>query len=95
MWGRTLTQEMMVGKEVLLIVSEGCPGCEEAKRLLGENARVMDIAKSDDAAKIALELGIMAVPTLVMYDKEEGKMCLVDKKLLPTRCTSLSIGGHR
>lgn len=85
---------MMVGKEILLIVSEGCPGCEEAKRILGENARVMDIAKSDDAAKIALKLGIMAVPTLVMYDREAGKMCLVDKKLLPTKCVSIIIGGY-
>jgi len=85
---------MMVGKEILLIVSEGCPGCEEAKRILGENARVMDIAKSDDAAKIALKLGIMAVPTLVMYDREAGKMCLVDKKLLPTKCASIIIGGY-
>ena len=85
---------MMLGKEVILIVNEGCPGCEEAKRMIGKNARVMDIAKSDEAAKIALELGIMAVPTLVMYDREAGKMCLVDKNLLPTKCKTISIGGY-
>ena len=85
---------MMLGKEIILIVNEGCPGCEEAKKAFGKDVMVMDIAKSDEAAKIALELGIKAVPTLVMYDKEAGKMCLVDKKLLPTKCASIIIGGY-
>ena len=85
---------MMLGKEIILVVNEGCPGCEEAKRMLGKDVRVMDIAKSEEAAKIALELGIMAVPSIVMYDRDEGKMCLVDKKLLPTRCASIIIGGY-
>ena len=86
---------MMLGKEVILMVVEGCPGCEEAKRILGEDVRVMDIAKSDEATKIALELGIKAVPTVVIYDPEAGKMCLVDKDLSPTRCMYNTIGGHR
>ena len=86
---------MMLGKEVILIVAEGCPGCEEAKRIFGKDVRVIDIAKSDEAAKIALKLEIKAVPTVVIYDPEAGKVCLVDKKLLPTKCTSINKGGHR
>lgn len=72
----------MTGKELILIVAEGCPGCEAAKeRIKGDKRfKVLDITKSNEAASIALKLGIDRVPTLVEVDREANKVCVFDPK---------------
>jgi|YelNatPaOPRAMG01_1025707.scaffolds.fasta_scaffold475765_1 glutaredoxin len=47
--------EMAVKRRLILIVAEGCPGCEQAKQAV-ENSwakiEVLDVTKSEEAAKI-------------------------------------------
>ena len=71
-------------KEYVLIVAEGCAGCEEAKeRLKGDKRfRILDVTKSDEAATIALKLGIVEVPTVVEIDRDANRMCAM-KDLKP------------
>ncbi len=74
-----------MGREVVIIVAEGCQGCHElVERLQKENAqvRILDVTKSLEAAQIVKDLGIKAVPTLVTVEKTETgtKFCMVDEK---------------
>ena len=75
-------------KEYVLIVAEGCAGCEEAKaRLKGDKRfRVLDITKNNEAASIALKLGINEVPTVVEIDREANKICFM--KDLKPKCAT-------
>ena len=68
-----------MGKEYVLIVAEGCAGCEAAKeRIKGDRRfRVLDVTKSDEAASIALKLGIVEVPTVVEIDRDANKICVM------------------
>ena len=72
----------MTAKELILIVAEGCPGCEAAKtRIKGDKRfRILDVTKSDEAANIALKLGITKVPTVVEVDREANRICVFDPK---------------
>ncbi len=71
-----------MGKEYVLIVAEGCPGCEQAKaKVKGDKKfRVLDVTKNNEAALIALKLGIMEVPTVVEIDREANKMCVLQNE---------------
>lgn len=68
-----------MAREFILIVAEGCPGCEAAKqRIRGDKRfRVLDLTKSDEASNIVLKLGIKAVPTVVEVDKEANRICVL------------------
>lgn len=70
---------MTMTREYILIVAEGCPGCGAAKaRVKGDKRfRVLDVTKSNEAAAIALKLGIMAVPTVVEVDREANRICVL------------------
>ena len=68
-----------MAKEYVLIVAEGCAGCEAAKeRIKGDTRfRVLDVTKNNEAASIALKLGINEVPTVVEIDRDANKMCVM------------------
>lgn len=56
-----------------LIVTDGCPGCTEAKREMKDwidagFIEVLNIMTSDKAADIAIEEGLEALPILVLED---------------------------
>jgi hypothetical protein len=68
-----------MAKEFVLIVAEGCAGCKEAKeRVKGDKRfRVLDITENNEAASIALKLGINEVPTVVEIDHDANKICVM------------------
>jgi len=78
----------LAGKDVILMVAEGCPGCEEAKKSIGAGVRVVDITKSEVAAGLVKELNIISVPTLLEIDRENGKLCVTE--MGKTRCVDFS-----
>lgn len=72
-------------KEMIIIVAEGCAGCKElVKRVQKENinARVLDVTKNLEAARIVRDLKIVSVPTIVTVEKtEQGtELCALDKE---------------
>ena len=78
-----------MAKEYVLIVAEGCAGCEAAKeRIRGDKRfRILDITKNNEAASIALKLGIVEVPTVVEIDRDANKICVMkDEK---PKCATL------
>jgi len=77
----------LAGKDIILMVTEGCPGCEEAKKSLGAKVRVVDITKSDAAAGLVKELNIISVPTVLEIDRESGKLCITE--MGKTRCVDV------
>jgi len=75
-------------KEYVILTAKHCPSCEALKRYIPEGGkfRYMDVSESLEAARIAKVLGVMAVPTIVVLDKENNKMCILDDKFRPQRC---------
>jgi len=71
-----------MAKRYILIVSEGCGGCDEARRQLEEqNAtyEVLDVTKSLYAADIVRQSGLFKVPLLVEVDEKADKVCVLDE----------------
>ena len=68
-------------KRYILIVSEGCGGCEEAKQQLAADARVevFDVTKSLYAADIIRQSGLFKVPLLVEVDEKEDRVCVLNE----------------
>jgi len=80
-----MAEEIKRERYLILIVAEGCPGCDElAERLKRSkiNAKVMDVTKSLEAARIVRDLGIVSVPTIVSVETtEQGtELCTLDKQ---------------
>ena len=72
-------------RELIVIVAEGCPGCNElAERLKRSkiNAKVLDVTKSLEAARIVRDLGIIRVPTIVSVERTERgtELCTFDEE---------------
>lgn len=71
-------------KRYILIVSEGCGGCEEAKKLLAgnPNVSVLDVTKSLYAADVVRhngnETGVFKVPLLVEVDSSKDQVCVIE-----------------
>jgi len=74
--------------EFVVIVAEGCPGCEHLKKALNPNSRIrfLDITKDAEAVQIAQELNIMAVPTFVAINRDLGELCSLDRDFKPVKC---------
>lgn len=74
-----------MGKEIIAIVAEGCPGCHELIEKLkqsNQTIKILDVTKSLEAARIVRDLGIDRVPTLISVEKSETgtTFCTMDKK---------------
>lgn len=73
-----------MAKRYILIVSEGCAGCEEAKKLLADDNRVevLDVTKSLYAADIIKhageQTGTYKVPILVEVDQKQDSVCVLE-----------------
>ena len=74
-------------KEIILIVAEGCPHCEEVKKTLPDSSKgkikVLDVTKSLEAARLMRDLGVFKVPLLVTvekFDSGETEYCTLDEK---------------
>jgi glutaredoxin len=86
----------MAGKKrLILIVAEGCPHCEQAKQAVESskaNIEILDVTKSEEAARICRDLGIYSVPTLVAVEETESgiKMCTLDKDKNKVKCVESS-----
>lgn len=88
---------MVEVESFVLLVQEGCPGCESAKKELakmggeGKNIRVLDIGKDAEGAKIAGALQVREVPSFVVVQREGDKRsaCLIDKAGEVGRCAEL------
>lgn len=83
----------MPERELVLIVAEGCEGCEAAKRSVGKGVRVLDVTRSDEAARIVRSLRLNRVPVLVELNRADGRVCLLEEGRL--RCAPLSDGVRR
>ena len=70
-----------MAKRYILIVSEGCGGCEEAKQQLAADARVevLDVTKSLYAADIVRQSGLFKVPLLVEVDEKGDRVCVLNE----------------
>jgi len=81
-----------MSKQYILIVAEGCHGCAEAKAKVkgNPNIRVADIQEDDLAADIVKSLGITAVPTVVEWDENSRKACVLDKDF-NRRCAMVDV----
>jgi hypothetical protein len=68
-----------VAKEYVLLVAEGCKGCEEAKLVVKEypDVKVIDVTKSLYGADIIRQTGIYQVPLLVEIDKANDEVCIL------------------
>ena len=68
----------------ILIVAEGCGGCQAAlEKAKGDNRiEVLDVAKDKRALEILRALGLEAVPVVVALNEKLGKVCALteDKK---------------
>ena len=78
-----------VTKEYIVIVADGCSACDEVKQKLKGNKKfkILDLAKSKKAQKIASELDIMSVPTLLEIDRKKGTTCILDGA--QTKCVKM------
>ncbi len=61
----------------VLVVGSGCPHCEQVMSILKQRGTldsytIVD-ANTKEGAKIADELGIMAVPECVLVEEKDGK----------------------
>jgi glutaredoxin len=85
-----------VGKRrLILIVAEGCPGCEQAKKAIEgskANIEILDVTKSEEAARICRDLNIFKVPTLVAIEETEKgvKACTLDEDKTKLKCVESS-----
>jgi hypothetical protein len=77
-----------MGVEIVVIVAEGCPACERLKETIPPDSgvRFLDVTKSEEAVRIASDLGIRAVPTFVAINHEENELCSLDRDFKPKKC---------
>jgi len=79
----------------ILIVAEGCGGCEEAlqKAKADERIKVLDAVKDKRALNIMHALGLEAVPVVVVVNEKLNKVCALteDKK---QKCVDYSTIGR-
>ena len=69
-------------KRYLLIVAEGCGGCEQAKKVVADyNVPVIDVTKSLYGADIMRQSGIFKVPLLIEIDDSKDQACIMEKGL--------------
>ena len=60
--------------DIKMLVAEGCPHCAEAKEILKDKInsgqiKVMDIYEDESAFKIAQDLNVTGVPSMIVTDK--------------------------
>lgn len=69
-----------------MITEAGCPICEELEKQLPTTDRLkyLDASKDDVTDKIADELGIRLVPTVIELDGDD--LCVLNDKLEPIKC---------
>lgn len=69
-----------MAKRYILIIAEGCGGCQEAKRQLQSDSRVevLDVTKSLYAADIVRQTGVFKVPLLVEVDEKKDTVCILE-----------------
>ena len=87
--GTPIIKAVMGGEELILIVAEGCPGCEVAKEALKGKAKIMDVTKDLEAAEIISRLKVYRVP-LIVVKREDGGLCYYDGE--GYRCVNPSSG---
>jgi glutaredoxin len=66
--------------KLLMISLSTCPVCNEVEKKIKErklDIKRLDVDKNAVAKEIATNLGITAVPQIVIYDEKEKKACLV------------------
>lgn len=68
-----LESELVDADNVYLLVTTGCPSCEQAREALSDwiddgLVDVLNIQQSDTAADIVIETGLDALPALVLED---------------------------
>lgn len=73
-------------KKYVVVVEEGCAGCEELKKSM-PNLDYLDVAKSQDGSKLADALGVEYVPSVISVD-DHGRICLVDENMKVIKCIS-------
>jgi len=66
-------------EEIILLVGEGCPGCEEVKkRVKNPSVKILDVTKSDEAAVLAAENNIFSIPTVILKSQKGVEKCDIE-----------------
>jgi len=71
-------------KKLVVVVEEGCKGCEELKREMPD-LPYLDVAKSKNGAQLADALGVEYVPAVISVD-DHGKICVLDENMKIIKC---------
>ena len=68
-------------KEIILIVSEGCPVCDflKEKHSGEEGIRILDVGKDQEAMDLAVKLNIKMAPAILLVDGDRKKVCLLNE----------------
>jgi len=67
----------MIKEDLIILSSTHCPGCEALKKKIGDQVKVYDIQKSDDAVDLALKEKIMAVPSILYRKNGKWSQCKI------------------
>ena len=63
--------------EIILFSGEGCSGCDEVKKHIKNPSKlkIVDVTKDEDYARLAIENGINAIPSIAIKTEEGIKKC--------------------
>lgn len=67
----------MIKEDLIILSSTNCPGCKALKKKIGDQIKVYDIQKSDDAVDLMMNKEILGVPTVMHKDNGKWNKCKV------------------
>ena len=70
----------MIREDLIILSAEGCAPCEVLKKQAEGKIPVYDVTKQSEATKLAMDMGITAVPTVLKREQGKWHKCNISYK---------------
>ena len=70
----------MIKEDLIILSVDGCAPCEVLKKRVKGKIPIYDVSKVDEATKLAMDMGITAVPTVLKREQGKWHKCNISYK---------------